>query len=63
MLGYAVDVLNRSMFQPPMLSSRNSIHKINIDVCNICAAAKISVSDAQTVSLSIHLQSFQILGH
>ena len=25
----------------------------NIDVCNICAAAKISISDAQTVSMSI----------
>ena len=25
----------------------------HIDVCNICAAAKISISDAQTVSTSI----------
>ena len=25
----------------------------NIDVCNICTAAKISISDAQTVSMSI----------
>ena len=34
----------------------------NIDVCNICAAAKISISDAQTVSRSI-LDLFEILAH